>query len=164
MYIALMSDVHDQLNNLQSALQKASKLGCCHLLFMGDFVLPQTLQFLLDKWPLPLDYVLGNNEYEQAPFDTLSQTRENVRFHGYYGTIRLHHRHLFFTHIPHEALSRGLHAGFDAIFYGHTHAAIAYKTDDNTLIVNPGEIAGRRGTPGFAVYDTTHHDVTFHTL
>ncbi len=160
-----MSDIHDQQKNLKLALQRAKELGCSHLLYLGDFVHPSTLQLLLDAWPHDIDFVLGNNEYELEAFEYLATVRENVRFHGYYGDVCLQERRVFFTHTPHDALSKGLHAGiYDAVFYGHTHASSAFAAQDNTLIVNPGEICGRRESPGFAVYCPLSNTVTFHKI
>ncbi len=160
-----MSDVHDRQSNLLSALHRAMELGCSHLLYLGDFVHPATLQTMLESWPHPLDFVLGNNEYELEAFDSLAAQRENVHFHGYYGDAMLEGRRLFFTHTPHDAISRGLNTGqYDAVFYGHTHASAAFTAPDKTLMVNPGELCGRRELPGFAVYCTSSNTVTFHKI
>lgn len=165
MQIAIMSDVHDRQNNLLSALNQAKELGCKHLLYLGDFVHPATLQIMLDAWPHPLDFVLGNNEYELEAFEILATQRENIRFHGYDGDICLGARRVFFTHTPHDAISKGLNTGlYDAVFYGHTHASAAFTAPDKTLMVNPGELLGRREAPGFAVYCTISNTVTFHKI
>lgn len=165
MQIAIMSDAHDRHQNLLRALERAKALKCTHLLYLGDFVHPNTLKFMLDAWSLPLDYVLGNNEYELEAFEALSFVRDNVHFHGYYGDICLEGRRLFMTHMPHDAISKGLNTGqYDAVFYGHTHASAAFTATDKTLMVNPGELYGRRETPGFAVYCTGSNTITFHKI
>ncbi|MBR5522821.1 MAG: metallophosphoesterase family protein [Akkermansia sp.] len=165
MLVALLSDVHDKHNHLRAALDKAKALNCQHLIYLGDFVHPATLSLMLGEWPHPLDFVLGNNEYEWEAFEALAKTRSNIRFHGYDGDIRLQERRLFFTHTPHDAISKGLNTGlYDAVFYGHTHASAAFIATDKTLMVNPGEICGRREAPGFAVYCPTSNTVTFHKL
>lgn len=165
MQIAIMSDAHDKQSNLIQALQKAHELGCLHLIYLGDFVQPATLQLMIDTWPLPLDFVLGNNEYEYERFSELATARNNVHFHGYYGSILVDERQIFFTHMPQDAISKGLNAKhYDAVFYGHTHASSAFTAADNTLVVNPGELYGRREKPGFAIYCTRSNTVTFHQL
>lgn len=165
MLVAIMSDVHDRQRNLLTALKRAKELGCEHLLYLGDFVHPSTLQVMLESWLQPLDFVLGNNEYELEAFDALASQRANVHFHGYDGDAVLGERHIFFTHTPHDAISRGLNSGlYDAVFYGHTHASAAFTAPDKTLMVNPGELYGRRESPGFAVYCTRSNTVTFHKI
>lgn len=160
-----MSDVHDRQRNLLLALKRAHELGCEHLLYLGDFVHPATLQTMMETWPHPLDFVLGNNEYELEAFNALSEQRENVHFHGYNGNVCLEGRRVFFTHTPHDAISKGLNTGlYDAVFYGHTHASAAFTAPDKTLMVNPGELYGRREAPGFAVYCTSSNTVTFHKI
>lgn len=165
MQVAIMSDVHDRQRNLLLALKRAHELGCEHLLYLGDFVHPATLQTMMETWPHPLDFVLGNNEYELEAFNDLSAQRENVHYHGYNGNVCLEGRRVFFTHTPHDAISKGLNTGlYDAVFYGHTHASAAFTAPDKTLMVNPGELYGRREAPGFAVYCTSSNTVTFHKI
>jgi putative phosphoesterase len=42
---------------------------------------------------------------------------------------------------------------FDVVCYGHTHRPWVEKIGD-CLLVNPGELAGQRYKPTFAIYDT----------
>ena len=51
----------------------------------------------------------------------------------------------------------------DAAFFGHTHEFCEARVG-GTLVLNPGEILGMKGTPTFCVYDTdtdlfTKHEV-----
>ncbi len=165
MLVALLSDAHDRQTNLRNALRQAKALDCMHLIYLGDFVHPKTFQVMLEEWSRPLDFVLGNNEYETEAFEELASKHDNVHFHGYYGQVQLQGRNVFFTHTPHDAITHGLNTGkYDAVFYGHTHAATAFTALDKTLMVNPGEICGRREKPGFAVYCPASNTVTFHKL
>ena len=41
---------------------------------------------------------------------------------------------------------------YDLVFYGHTHKPWAEKIG-NCLLANPGELAGQRFKPTFAIYD-----------
>ncbi len=165
MLVALLSDAHNHLQNLSTALEQAKALGCSRMIYLGDFVHSSTLRHMMDNWTLPLDFVLGNNEYEFEEFSTLAATRNNVHFHGYYGTLTLGERRVFFTHTPHDAIAKGLNTGkYDSVFYGHTHAAAAFTSRDKVLMINPGELYGRREKPGFAVYYPASNTVTFHQI
>ena len=53
--------------------------------------------------------------------------------------------------------------GCDVVFYGHTHIAEQYL-HGHTLVANPGEVAGVRRPPSFAVYHTADNDVIFYYL
>ncbi len=155
MLVALFSDIHDKLGNLDAALLRAKECGCKHLLFMGDMSSAATFRHLLASWSQGIDLVFGNNEWEQKLFEHLAQSRQGVALHGDAGEVELGGRRIFLTHQPRHAERAALLGNYDAIFYGHTHRADLRPADaGHPLIVNPGDIQGRYGTPSFAIYDT----------
>ncbi len=155
MLVALFSDIHDHLGNLDIALQRAEAHGCEHLLFLGDMAAAATFRHLLMHWHKGIDLVFGNNEWERELFELLAQSRQSVNIHGDAGEVELSGRRLFLTHQPRHAERAVLLGNYDAIFYGHTHCAdLRPASAHSPLIVNPGDIQGRYGKPSFAVYST----------
>lgn len=158
MLLALISDVHDNEVRLLQALRQAQAMGCTHLLCMGDIVALDTFRTLCEAWPHGMDIVFGNNEYERTEMMQLAEQFPHVRHHGDAGSVDRGGRRLFLTHYPSIA-ARAMDSGaYDAVFYGHTHAAESFRVG-NTLAANPGEICGNRYPASFAVYDTETHEV-----
>ena len=153
MRAALLSDIHDHETHLLLALEAARAEGCAHLLFMGDMAGLGTFRTLLDAWEHPIDLVFGNNEYQLGEFRKMAAASRHATLHGDSADIKLDTRRLFFTHFPWDAQTAAESGLYDAVFYGHTHAA-EIRWLGNTLIVNPGEIYGRQSTPGLGIYDT----------
>ncbi len=158
MLVALISDIHDRIDRLDAALQRAMECGCTHLIFMGDMATEATFRHLLACWGGGIDLVFGNNEWERQEFESLARSRQGVTLHGDAGELLLDGRRLFFTHLPRNAERAALLGEYDAIFYGHTHRAeLRPAGDGRPLIVNPGDIQGRYGRPAFAIYDTARN-------
>lgn len=160
MMVALLSDIHDHTPHLLLALQAAHEQGCTHLLFMGDMAGISTFRTMREEWPHDIDLVFGNNEYETDAFTHMAQQWDRTRLHGRAADITLDGRRLFFTHLPWHATKAAESGLYDAVFFGHTHTP-EMLTIGKTLVVNPGEVYGRQGKPGIAVYNTQTNTATF---
>ncbi len=161
MLVALISDIHDHSSRLLLALARAREEGCTHLLCMGDVAEISTFRLLCEEWTQGLDLVFGNNEWHRESFLRVADEYPHVTHHGNKACVTLGGRLIFFCHYPlmaEEALSRG--GRFDALFYGHTHRAEIRPAQgsEHPLMVNPGDIQGRYGTPSFAVYHTEENN------
>ena len=116
MRIALLSDVHDNTDNLLLALQQAAEMGCSRLFYMGDIVETRTLHLLLEEWARPADIVFGNNEYELDTHQRIAAQYPNVAHHGYEADIEVEGRRIFFTHMPRRAMDKACAASHHAVF------------------------------------------------
>lgn len=163
MLIALLSDIHDNTDNLLIALATAEQLGCKHLLFAGDITSLYTLRTLREEWPHGIDLVFGNNEWDHRSHIRLAEQMHDMCHHGYTADISIDNRRIFLTHFPQDATKALLSRNYDAVFYGHTHIAEQHL-HGNTLAANPGEVAGVRRRPSFAVYDTSAHSISYHPI
>ncbi len=160
MLVAVISDVHDNITNLLTALAIAEQKGCRHLLLTGDIASLSTLRTLREEWEYGIDLVFGNNEWERAAHLQLAEQFHHCRHHGDSADFTLEERRIFMTHYPHIAEQALLRGDYDAVFYGHTHYA-EQRVGKKCLIANPGEIAGVRGKPGFAIYNTADNSLRF---
>ena len=161
MYIAVLSDIHDHLGNLQQALSKirnADVVLCC-----GDFCAPFTLKTLADGFPGPVHAVFGNNDGDVYLLMDIARKAGNVTFHKPLLRLDLDGKHIAVAHYPEigEALARS--GQFDAVFSGHNHIAHSQFIDD-TLWGNPGEIMGRLGKPSYGLYNTRAVTFEIHAL
>lgn len=163
MKIALLSDVHDNISNLLTALHYAEKQYCTHLLYLGDIAEVSTLRIMLDTWKQPVDIVFGNNEYDLLAHTELVREYPLARHHGDEAVLCLQGRRIYICHYPRKAYIAADSGDYDAVFYGHTHVAEQMQ-HRQTLVANPGEVGGIRRLPGFGVYDTQTNEMSIHPL
>ncbi|MGQ9492322.1 MAG: metallophosphoesterase [Anaerolineae bacterium] len=151
MLIAVLSDCHDRLENLQKVL--AALKGVDVVLFCGDYCAPFTLKMLAEGFHGPVHSVFGNNDGDVFLLLKIAQEAGNVTFHQPIARLELGGKRIAVAHYPEmgEALARsGL---YDAVFSGHNHTAHVQMVG-STLWGNPGEVMGRFGKPSFGLYDT----------
>ena len=163
MLIGLISDIHDQSQNLLAALEKLRQAGCNHLLFLGDMTSQSTFRTLRENWHGELDLVLGNCDYPASAFLRAAESWPHTRHHGEAAELELDGKRIFMAHDPSFALRVAAFASYDAVFFGHTHIA-EQQMQGSTLLANPGDLQGRYGSPSYAIYDTKAHHLKHYSL
>ena len=154
MILAVMSDTHDHIWNARKAMQFVRKRGAEAIIHCGDFVAPFMLKEL-DQAKVPVHGVFGNNDGDQYLLTKMSFTEfSNITLHGLMGTLKFAEFSIAFTH--YRAVADGLAASeeFDLVCYGHSHEAFLEKAGKTDLL-NPGEVMGKDGSPGFFLVDTS---------
>ena len=141
MKIGIMSDSHDNMNNVKKAVEIFNEHGVERVLHAGDIIAPFVTRPLKDL-NCPVVAVYGNNDGEKFYLKKKFEEESKV------GTIQeppvemeLGGKRIYLTHWPHhiEILARS--AVFDVVVYGHTHHIDIRKVGE-TLIINPGEAGG----------------------
>lgn len=160
MLVAVMSDAHDEEENLRRATQLAKQAGCARLLYLGDLVSPGTLRALYAAWGGPMDLVAGNNDYPRSTYHEAVREMTDTRFYDEATELEINGRRIYIMHVPGYALRTAAMNGYDAIFYGHTHRPDLQRIE-RTLIANPGDLQGRFGHPSFAIYDSEENTLRF---
>jgi putative phosphoesterase len=158
MKIAVFSDSHDRVDNLDRAIAIAKEMGITQALHLGDLIAPFVVKENLANSGLQWTCVWGNNDGDKllaAAFAT-----ENVDLaEKDFREVEIEGRKLFLTHYPEIGRIAALSGQYDAVFFGHNHKASQEKIE-KTLLANPGEIYGMRtGKASFGVY--TPDDNTF---
>lgn len=158
MIIAIMSDSHDHLNQIEQAVAKAIKHKAKAIIHCGDFVAPFSLK-LFAKPNIPLFGVFGNNDGDKIKMLKYSKTiLKNVKLFERFGEVTLGNKKIAFTHFFDIAKPLALTNKYDLVCFGHSHTWYL-KEINNTLLLNPGEIMGKDKSPGFAVYDTDTNSI-----
>lgn len=155
MKIAILSDVHDNIWNLEKASKQTKEMGCEAIIFCGDFGGPPTAEKLVES-NLPLYAVFGN--IDGAVQEITSMTNERFILFKVFGEFELGNRKIGLCHYPELAEGLASTGKYDAVFHGHTHTSRVEKIG-KTFLVNPGEIAGFKNEPSFGVYDTETNEV-----
>lgn len=150
MHIAVLSDIHDHLENLRRALQLVH--GCGALLCCGDLCAPLTLREMAQGFAGPIHVVRGNNDGDMLIMARVAAETGRVTLYGEYGEIELGGRKIAFVHYPRLAEGLAALGDYDLVCHGHDHTARQLRVG-RTLLLNPGEIMGWKGRKSCAIYD-----------
>jgi putative phosphoesterase len=151
MKIAVMSDTHDHVANLDRAVDAINSVRVEALLHCGDLCSPFVIERLA-RFEGPVHIVFGNNEGDRYTIELVSEDYPNIEIHGEVGFIATENGEIAFTHRPEFARGLASTASYRAVFYGHTHRRKSEKVG-KTHLVNPGEIMGLMEDPGWILFD-----------
>lgn len=139
MKIAIISDSHDNIPNIEKALQWINKEGIKIIIHCGDLCAPSVLtEVFLSNFDGDIHIVNGNVGDPEA-LEKKSKKFKNVHFYNWHystherkmikktgvilgcGEIELDSKNIAFTHSPSNAKELAQTGQYDYIFYGHTH-------------------------------------------
>ncbi|MFO7915510.1 MAG: YfcE family phosphodiesterase [Candidatus Krumholzibacteriales bacterium] len=162
MKLAVMSDTHDNVNNLTKAMAGAEAAGCKLLIHCGDLAAPFMIHELA-KFRGEVHTVFGNVEGDQFTIKEFADQYDNITLHGEAGFLEIDGGGIAFTHRP--VFARGLAStgSYKFVFYGHTHRYDKQKIKD-TWMVNPGDLIGLHEEPGWLEVDTGKAEFTRHGI
>lgn len=149
MIIGIMSDSHDNINNVIKAFNIFHDRNISYIIHLGDIISPFIARKMIElKWDkLFVNAVFGNNDgdkillhkifssagwkIDNGPRIEVIEGRKIFLMHGYNG--------IEFTKSLAYSIARQKIA--DIVLYGHTHKADK-KIIDEVLVINPGETYG----------------------
>ena len=159
MKIALLSDIHDNVWNLEKALSNPTLQSAEALIFCGDLCAPFVVHQLGQGFSNPVHMVLGNNDGDVAAIIGNAANYAHVLLHGEYFRGELGGRTIAMNHYPEKARDLAELGIYDIVCYGHNHT-LAQEKIGPTLLLNPGPIMGYHGgrredVPAtFMIFDT----------
>jgi putative phosphoesterase len=155
MLVAVLSDIHDRLDHLESALSQVKTEGAEHMVFLGDFCAPFTLAAMADGFTIgPIDAIFGNNDGDPFLLCSVAASHNHVTLHGQFAELEIDSNQIALNHYPDISRRLAESQAYDAVFSGHDHQQYIHRIGNRTLWANPGEIMGRFGPPSFGLYDT----------
>jgi uncharacterized protein len=154
MKAAVLSDIHDNIWNLERALKQIEQQHAHLLLFLGDFCAPFTLAQIAEGFDGPIHAIFGNNDGDPFLLSRIAAKYPQVTLYGQMAELELDGVHVALNHYPEIARPLAHSGQYHAVFSGHDHKRYQ-ETIKGTLWANPGEIMGRFGAPSFGVFDTT---------
>ena len=152
MTVGVCSDIHDNLDNLATALAHLRERAAV-LLCAGDLCAPFSLAALADGFHGPIHVVFGNNDGDQFLLTRVAAQHEHLTIHGHLAQLELAGRKIAMHHYPDVAERLAQSGQYDAVFSGHDHLKYQPRVGA-CLWANPGEIMGRHGEPSVGVYET----------
>ena len=157
MRFLVISDIHDNLVNLEKCVNWGRGQGIENAICCGDVVNSETLEYLSKNFKV-IYLVRGNMEiYGEAEINKY----KNINYLGKFGVFEVNGKIIGLCHEPWfikkvleiKAPTLQLGQACDIIFYGHTHEPwISEK--DGPLTVNPGTLGGVFNKASFAVWDS----------
>ena len=160
MKIGIISDTHDQIDNIKKAVKKFKREKVVLVYHLGDFCSPFTLK-LYENLQCSVKAVFGNNDGDI--FKLLAWKPHNMEFFDRFYVDEFEGKKIAITHgDPYErVLTLFERDKYDLLLYGHTHIA-EIKKNDRTLLINPGcliekfkenQYTKKWTEPSIAIYD-----------
>jgi hypothetical protein len=154
MLISILSDIHDNLANLEKCLTWSKNNKIEKVIFCGDTTTIETAAYLAANFSGEIFVVRGNIEIYD---ETELAGYKNINYCGEIGLAEIGGLNIGFCHEP-EKITKILAlapAAPDFIFYGHTHKPWLEKRG-TTNVVNPGNVASVWHQATFATLDTAN--------
>ena len=151
MKIAIMSDSHDSIPNLQKAIKISIEENCKKIFHCGDLISPFMVP-ILGKFDKEIHLILGNNPGDIYLLMQNILEYSNIKLHGDNAFLKIEEYKIAMVHYPKIAYALAKTGEYDFIFCGHTHK-YEIKEIGKTLVINPGEILGKEGAPTFVILD-----------
>jgi putative phosphoesterase len=151
MKIAILSDTHNNLHNIQAVRQIILAEEVDAIIHCGDLTGADVLDYFGD---FKLCCVHGNGDFAPEVKERLKWLNPENQS-GDYLDLKLGSRKIFVTH-GHmiSRLRKAVESGeYDYVFHGHTHRFKDEKIG-NTRLINPGALGGKKVEDrSFAVLD-----------
>lgn len=152
MKIAIFSDLHDDLKNLNQLINYCQKEKIKELIFCGDLTREATLNYLLNNFSGKIFMVGGNADlFDQK----ILKNNKKVIFELALLKIKIEGLKIFVAHKPKdlEMFLKNSQEKPDFAFHGHTHRPWI-KSADGIIIANPGTLNGPSPQASFAILDS----------
>lgn len=157
MKIAVISDTHDHIWNFDKAVPLLA--GAQLMLHCGDLIAPFMIPRLSKAMDgNPVHIVWGNNDGDKRLLTKLASEAGNVTIHGELALLEVDGVKIAMNHYPEIGAALAASGMYDLVCYGHDHTRHESQVG-RTLLANPGELMGMKGSPSFLLFDTQTHAI-----
>ncbi len=169
MKLAILSDIHDHVWNLNKALEMPELQHTDALLFCGDLCAPFIIHLLGQAYTKPIHLVLGNNDGDVAAITANLSKYQQMQLHGEYFRGEFDGKTIAMNHFPDKARILAQLGIYDIVCYGHNHT-LAEEKIGPSLMLNPGPIMGYHGgrlediPATFLTHDTESMETNTHRI
>jgi len=163
MKIGLISDTHDNIQNIRRAVRKFNDKRVDLVIHAGDIVSPNAVESLAD---VKLVSVLGNNDKDVAgltsAFNKINGKLEGEIYETVYDGMKFAIYHGTSITKREQLIKSGK---YDMFIYGHTHRK-DNRFVGNTRVINPGTAKGWFFGlfATIAIFDTSSRNIEFINL
>jgi uncharacterized protein len=159
MLIGVISDSHDNLPQIEKAVQALNNQKVGLVLHAGDYV----AGFVIPKFKAlncNLIGVFGNNDGDHELLKKRFSETNNCTIHDRFTTETIEGYRVALLHGHETELLNAIidSESFDAVIHGHSHN-MGIERKGKTLSINPGELCGYlTGKPTVAILDTDKNE------
>jgi len=159
MLIGAISDSHDNLPQIEKAVQALNNQKVGLVLHAGDYV----AGFVIPKFKAlncNLIGVFGNNDGDHELLKKRFSETTNCIIHDRFTTVTIEGYRVALLHGHETELLKAIidSESFDAVIHGHSHN-MSIERKGKTLSINPGELCGYlTGKPTVAILDTEKNE------
>jgi len=159
MLIGAISDSHDNLPQIEKAVQALNNHRVGLVLHAGDYV----AGFVVPKFKAlncKLIGVFGNNDGDHELLKKRFGETNNCTIHDRFTTVTIEGYRVALLHGHETELLNAIidSESFDAVIHGHSHN-VGIDRKGKTLSINPGELCGYlTGKPTLAILDTDKNE------
>src|SRR4030042_6102249 len=137
MKIAIISDSHDNLPNIEKAVKYINKQKISVIIHCGDGCAPNILgEFGKLFKGKEIHIVKGNVDGDIDGFREFAKKYPKIKYHGNTGKVAIDGLSLAFCHFPDVAKKIAESQKYDFVFYGHSHKPWQEKIG-KTVLLNP---------------------------
>ena len=155
MKVLVISDSHDNIENLRKVIKLANKNKIKVIFHCGDLNSPFMMKEF-SKFKGKVYFVFGNNDGEK--YGLINSKPKNVKVFNVYGEIRIGNKRIAIVHYDFFGVALAMLNKFDFVFCGHSHKQET-KNFGKTILVNPGELAGVINKPSYSIVDLKNNEV-----
>jgi hypothetical protein len=164
MLVGVLSDIHDNLDNLRQALKIFKERDVKALIFCGDFCSPIPSRVLAGEFKGEVHCVFGNGDGDRFAMLNAANTQyPNLKLHGEYAELEFEGVRVAVTHYPFYASALARTGDYQAVFSGHTHESHQERIGA-CLWLCPGDILGWKGKAACAIYNTATNSAEIITI
>lgn len=153
MKIAIISDTHDHISNLNKVLDFIIAQKCEVLIHAGDLARTETLELICKKFNNPIYLVGGNADLNSDEIFDLVKKYKNLNYKNKTLEVELDKIKFAITHKPLDSKLLGASGKYDVVVHGHDHKPWQ-SFINKTMILNPGNLCDQRFDSTFAIYNT----------
>ncbi len=160
MKLAIISDSHDNLINLERFLAWVNSNGIGMIIHCGDLAAPAVITKELGPKFQGLVYLVYGNVADRPGLKKAAEKFNQVFLSGDQGELVIpadsaggRKLKIAFCHFPDQAKQLAAQGDYQLVFYGHSHRPWIEKIGDCQL-VNPGTLGGLFQKATFAVFDS----------
>lgn len=153
MKILIISDSHDNLSNLQKALNLGKKERAFILLHCGDIASVKTLKFIAENFAGKIFAVFGNADNEKEKILKLADVQKRMEISLETAEIKIGKLKIAANHYPAQAKKLAQSQKYDFVFYGHAHRPWV-EIIGQTIVANPGPLDNSFPTPTCVILNT----------
>jgi putative phosphoesterase len=152
MRVAIISDIHDNIPNLRTALHLCSDVE--EIICLGDLCSPFIIKELAEGFAGPVHVVFGNNDADRYRISDAARRYDHVNLYGEFVELAIGGITFAVNHFDNVGRAIARAEYHDVVCFGHNHQ-FEITQQGHSLVINPGEIYGLlTGESTFAVYDT----------